>query len=53
MNLDFLKDLFKKNSKISSIGLEKALELGLITEIEYHQLKIDRHEKALKILEKK
>lgn len=52
--LDFFrKNLFKKNPNLTPVGLEKAHELGLITEEEYHRLKILRHEKELKDLQKK
>lgn len=51
MKLNFLENLFKK--KIDPLGLDEALEKGLITKEEYHRLVIHRHELALKELEKK
>jgi len=46
--LDFFRKIFRK--KLTSVGLEEALEKGLITEEEYHQLIIQRHEIVLKDL---
>lgn len=48
--MNFL-NFFKKKPKKE--GLEKALELGLITEEEFLKSKILRYQKALKELEKK
>ena len=50
---NFLKKFFSKNPNLTKTGLEKALEMGLITEEEYHRLKIERHENALQEIAKK
>jgi len=50
---DFIKNLLGIKPKLTSVGLEKALKLDLITDEEYHRLKVLRHEKELKDLLKK
>ena len=51
MKLIFFKKLLEK--KVNPIGLDEALEKGLITQEKYHRLIIHRNEIALKDLEKK
>jgi hypothetical protein len=50
-NLKFMFDIFKTKLKLE--GLEKAVELGWITQEERLKMEIDRAEKKLKELENK